>query len=72
MAEEPSATATTGAAIHKEKILLSKNDLVESLSQITNRERKEIQESLAKLQDLDLRKISDYAATIVDYSTIAN
>jgi hypothetical protein len=46
-------------AIHNEKILLSKNDLVESLSQITNRETKEIEESLARLQDSDLRKISE-------------
>jgi hypothetical protein len=66
MAEEeelPAATTTTttaaAAAIHNEKILLSKNDLVESLSQITNRETKEIEESLARLQDSDLRKISE-------------
>ena len=63
MAEEeklPAATATKAAdAIDKEKILLSKNDLVESLSQITNRETKEIEESLARLQDSDLRKISE-------------
>ena len=68
MAEEeklPAATATKAAdAIDKEKILLSKNDLVESLSQITNRERKEIQESLAILQDSDLRKISDLCTTV--------
>jgi hypothetical protein len=62
MAEEeklPAATATTAAAIDKEKIILSKNDLVESLSQITNRETKEIEESLARLQDSDLRKLSE-------------
>jgi hypothetical protein len=56
-------TATTAAAIHKNEIpllsLYSKNDLVESLSQITNRERKEIQESLARLQDSDLKRISE-------------
>jgi hypothetical protein len=57
-----STSTTTAAAIHKDEILLSlhsKNDLVESLSQITNRERKEIQESLARLQDSDLKRISD-------------
>ena len=57
-----SASTTAAAAIDKDEILLSlysKNDLVESLSQITNRERKEIQESLAKLQDSDLKRISD-------------
>jgi hypothetical protein len=55
--------ATTAAAIHKNEIpllsLYSKNDLVESLSQITNRGRKEIQESLARLQDSDLKRISE-------------
>jgi hypothetical protein len=57
-----STTTAAAAAIDKDEILLSlhsKNDLVESLSQITNRERKEIQESLAKLQDSDLKRISD-------------
>jgi hypothetical protein len=61
------STSTTTAAIDKDEILLSlysKNDLVESLSQITNRERKEIQESLAILQDSDLRKISDLCTTV--------
>ena len=54
------ATTTPAAAIHKEKILLlSKNDLVEKLSQITNRDRKELQESLATLQYSDLKKISE-------------
>ena len=54
------ATSTTAAAAkHKEKILLlSKNDLVEKLSQITNRDRKELEESLARLQYSDLKKIS--------------
>src|ERR671931_711348 len=50
--KKPATTRiTTTAAIRKQKILLlSKNDLVESLSQITNRDRKELQESLAGLQ----------------------
>ena len=52
-------TATAAAAIHKEKILLlPKDDLVEKLSQITNRDTKELEESLARLQYSDLKKIS--------------
>jgi hypothetical protein len=55
-----STTAAAAAAIHKEKILLlSKKDLVESLSQITNRDRNELEESLARLQYSDLKKISE-------------
>jgi hypothetical protein len=56
------SASTRAAAIDKDEILLSlysKNNIVESLSQITNREKKEIQESLAKLQDSDLKRISD-------------
>ena len=53
-------TAAAAVAIHKEKILLlSKKDLVESLSQITNRDRKELEQSLARLQYSDLKKISE-------------
>jgi hypothetical protein len=53
------STSTTAAtAIHKEKILLSNKDLVETLAHITNRERKELGDSLARLQDSDLKKIS--------------
>jgi hypothetical protein len=53
-------TATAAAAIHKEKILLlPKDDLVEKLSQITNRDTKELEESLARLQYSDLKKISE-------------
>jgi hypothetical protein len=59
--KKPATTRiTTTAAIRKQKILLlSKNDLVESLSQITNRDRKELEESLAGLQYSDLKKISE-------------
>lgn len=35
------------------------SDLVESLAQITNRGRKELEESLARLRDSDLKKISE-------------
>jgi hypothetical protein len=55
-----STTVAAAAAIHKEKILLlSKDDLVERLSQITNRDRKELEQSLARLQYSDLKKISE-------------
>jgi hypothetical protein len=62
-------TATTAGTIHKNKsthpLLLpilsldAKKDLVESLSQITNRRTRELQESLAKLQDSDLKKLRE-------------
>lgn len=54
-----STTTTTADAIHKERLLLSNKDLVERLAQITNRERKELEESLARLQDSDLKRISE-------------
>jgi hypothetical protein len=54
------ATSTTTAdAIHKERLLLSNKDLVERLAHITNRKRKELEESLARLQDSDLKRISE-------------
>jgi hypothetical protein len=54
------ATSTTTAdAIHKERLLLSNKDLVERLTYITNRKRKELEESLARLQDSDLKRISE-------------
>jgi hypothetical protein len=52
-------TATAAAVVHKDKIPLSKNDLVESLAQITNRKRQELEQSLARLQDSDLKKINE-------------
>jgi hypothetical protein len=62
--ERPSRAKTTvGAiAILQNEILLSlypKKDLVESLHQITNRERNKLQQSLTKLQDSDLKRISE-------------
>lgn len=53
------STTTTAATIHKERLLLSNKDLVERLAQITNRERKDLEESLARLQDSDLKRISE-------------
>jgi hypothetical protein len=52
-------TTAAAAAVHKDKIPLSKNDLVESLAQITNRKRQELEQSLARLQDSDLKKINE-------------
>jgi hypothetical protein len=52
-------SSTTAATIHKERLLLSNKDLVERLAQITNRERKELEESLSRLQDSDLKRISE-------------
>ena len=63
--EEPSpaiiapSIKTTAAAVHKEKILSSNNELVERLAQITNRKRHEIEQSLSRLYDSDLKKISE-------------
>jgi hypothetical protein len=60
--KKPAATSTStaAAAIHKEKILvLSNKDLAERLSQITNRDKKGLEESLARLQYSDLKKISE-------------
>jgi hypothetical protein len=54
-----STTTTTADAIHKERILLANKNLVERLAHITNRERKELEESLARLQDSDLKRISE-------------
>ena len=50
---------TTADTIHKERLLLSNKDLVERLAHITNRERKELEESLARLQDSDLKRIRE-------------
>ena len=53
------STSTAAAATHKEKIILSKKELVERLAQITTRERRELEHSLARLQYSDLKKISE-------------
>ena len=66
MKEEPlraatssTRTTTKAAAIHKEKILLSSNDLIEILTQITKRKRQAIQQSLTRLQESDLKHINN-------------
>jgi hypothetical protein len=49
----------TAAAVHKGKILPTDDELVERLSQITNRERQVLEQSLARLKDSDLKNISE-------------
>ena len=55
-------TTTTAAAIHKEKLPLYEDEVVERIVHITNRDRKEVEESLAKLEYSDLNKISDLSS----------
>jgi hypothetical protein len=62
--EKTSITTTTpttvaAAAIHKAKIPLSKDELVERLAHITNRDRKELEKSIERLPYSDLKKISE-------------
>jgi hypothetical protein len=68
----PTTTTTTTAGIttsvaaatiiHKDKIILSsdsKEELIESLCQITDRRRNDIEESLDRLQNPDLKRLSE-------------
>jgi hypothetical protein len=62
----PTTTTTTvaaAAAMHKDKIILlssnSKKELVEILCQITNRRRNDLEESLDRLQNPDLKRLSE-------------
>jgi hypothetical protein len=57
--EKTSTTSTTAAAIHKEKLPLSKDELIVSLVHITNREIKALQKSMERLPNSDLKKISE-------------
>ena len=54
---------TTTSAQHKDKNMLSTSDLteelIESLSQITSRKRTDLEESLARLQKADLKRIHE-------------
>jgi hypothetical protein len=52
-------TTTIAAAIHKDKLPASSNDLVDILAQITKRSRQELEQSLGKLQKSDLKKINE-------------
>ena len=58
MGKIESLTATA-VALSKERLPLPKNDLVESLCKITKRERHNLEQSLATLQESDLKKIND-------------
>jgi hypothetical protein len=57
--EKTPTTMTTAAAIHKEKIPLSNDELLERLAQITNRDRKTLQKAVERLPSSDLKKISE-------------
>jgi hypothetical protein len=57
--EKTTMTTTAAAAIHKEKISLLKDELVERLVQITNRDGKELEKSIERLPYSDLKKISE-------------
>ena len=52
-------TTTAAAAIHKAKIPLSKDDVVERLVHIINRDRRELEKSIERLPYSDLKKISE-------------
>jgi hypothetical protein len=52
-------TSTTAAAIHKEKLPLSNDELIERLVQITNRDRVALQKAVEILPYSDLKKISE-------------
>src|ERR1044071_9664047 len=52
-------TITRAAAIHRKKIPLSKDELVEPLVHITNRDRRELEKSIERLSYLDLKKLSE-------------
>jgi hypothetical protein len=49
----------TATAMHKEKIPLSNDELIERLIHITNRDRKELEKSIERLAYSDLKKIND-------------
>jgi hypothetical protein len=52
-------TTTRAAAIHKEKLPLSKDELIVSLVHITNRDIMALQKSIERLPFSDLKKISE-------------
>jgi hypothetical protein len=52
-------SSTTAAAIHKEKLPLSNDELIARLAQITNRDRIALQKAVERLPYSDLKKISE-------------
>ena len=57
--EEKTSTMTTAAAIRKEKLPLSTDELIVSLVHITNRDIMALQKSIERLPYSDLKKISE-------------
>ncbi len=57
--KEKTSTMTTAAAIHKEKLPLSTDELIVSLAHITNRDIMALQKSIERLTYADLKKISE-------------
>ena len=57
--KEKTSTMTTAAAIHKEKLPLSNDELIQRLVQITNRDRISLQKAVERLPYSDLKKISE-------------
>jgi hypothetical protein len=53
------SSSTTAAAIHKKKLPLSSDELIEGLAQITNRDRIALQKAVERLPYSDLKKISE-------------
>jgi hypothetical protein len=53
------SSSTTAAAIHKKKLPLSSDELIERLAQITNRDRIALQKAVERLPYSDLKKISE-------------
>ena len=61
-AKAATASTTVASDLHKDKIMLSSDlteELVESLSQITDRRGTDLEESLARLPSPDLKRISE-------------
>ena len=57
--KEKTSTMTTAAAIHKEKLPLSTDELIVRLVHITNRDIMALQKSIERLTYADLKKISE-------------
>ena len=53
------SSSTKAAAIHKKKLPLSSDELIERLAQITNRDRIALQKAVERLPYSDLKKISE-------------
>ena len=56
---EKTSTMTTAAAMHKEKLPLSNDELIDLLARITSRDRIALQKAAERLPYSDLKKISE-------------